>query len=568
MKRNRMVARVLEQMAELLEMAGEESFRAASYRRAARAVANLEDDIALRAAAGDLTRIPGIGEKLADKITAILATGTFPAYQRQLSRLAPGVVELLALPGLGPKTVRLLSEQLGITSVAALEAALAGRPPLIMPGLGPKTIARLQRGLELRRARERAWLLGEALPLAEEISRWLQQLPAVVRIALAGSVRRGKNLVGDIDLMVELAPGRELELLAHLQRLPLVETAVYDPSGAIRATVEGVPLEVVILSAEQYLPAVFTATGSKAHQQQLAERARERGLPWPPPAAGGETIDDYEARAYRLLGLEYIPPELREDRGRLLTEPPAGLIALEQIRGDLHVHSDWSDGLEPLAEMAAAARERGYAYLAVTDHSRALAISRGLDRERLLRQWREIDELNRNQQEFRILRGIEVDIRADGSLDLDDDLLAVADLVVAAVHSGFQQERDRMTARIVAALRHPAVDILAHPTGRLLLRREPYAVDLEAVFAAALAGNKALEVNACPERLDLGEEPLRAFCARGGLVAINTDAHDRQSLADIRYGVLTARRSGVAADRVVNTWKLEQLNAWRNSRRR
>lgn len=569
MMRNMEVAWAFSETANLMEIAGEDGFRSRAYRQAARAIADLDEDIEELSAQGRLREIPGIGRELEKKINQLLATGSFPAYDRLREKVPPGLVAMLELPGLGVKSVRLIYEQLGITTLDELEAAARRRQIRELPGLGSKTELGILRGIEMLRSRGGRVPLGLAQPLGEELIGFLNSLPPVAGAALAGSVRRGCDLVGDVDLVAAAADEEAENVVQSFIRHPKVKDIIeIDSRRALIRSFLGVKVELVVVHPRDFLLTVFHNTGSRAHWEALEEFAASRDLKFTFPANLNSVVE-FEKAIYSGLGLDYIAPELREGRGEIAAADCRRLpqlVRLEDVQGDLHLHTNWSDGVNNLEQLVAAAKACGYQYIAITEHSKSLAISRGLNEERLRSQVEEIKRLNRQEKEFHILTGIEVDILGNATLDLPDDLLAELDLVIASIHSGFRQEPERITERILAALENPHVDILAHPTGRMLARREPYAFDLERVFHTAVKTKTALEINASPDRLDLSAENARRFIELGGYLAINTDAHDIRRLDDMKYGVITARRGWVEADRVINTWPLAKLLHWLKQR--
>jgi len=567
---NYQVAWLLEEIGDLLEIKGEDPFKVRAYRRAAQVLRGWAEEVAQVAREGRLTEIPGVGKALAGKIEEILATGTCRALERLRQEVPPGLRQMLDIPGVGGRTVGIIWRALGITTVAELEAAAREHRLRTIRGLGAKKEEAILHGIDLLRMRLDRSPLGLAYPVARELAGYLASLPVVDRVEIAGSVRRGKDLVKDVDLVAASAePARVMDFFLHM---PVVDEVVLQ--GETRAQVRtrfGLTVDLRVVSREEFPCAWQYLTGSAEHNVRLRARARERGL----------KLNEYglfasderrlpvaeEADIYRHLGLQFIPPELREDRGEIeAAEAGAlpGLVEESHLQGDLHCHTDWSDGGNTLEEMARAAMARGYRYLAVCDHSRSLTVANGLDAERLARQAAEIEALNRKWEkegkDFRLLRGIEVDILPDGRLDLDDDVLAGLDIVIASVHSGFRQDRETMTARIERALRNPHVDVLGHPTGRLIGRRAEYAVDVRRIFEVARAEGKALEINASPDRLDLCDELAREAAREWGIpLVISTDAHSTGGLDDMHFGVQVARRAWLGREHILNCADASQL---------
>ncbi|MFQ5840100.1 MAG: DNA polymerase/3'-5' exonuclease PolX [Candidatus Methylomirabilales bacterium] len=560
------VAQVLKEAADYLELRGENPFRVRAYRRAAETIAGLGEEVRHLIERGTLEEVPGVGKDLAAKIREIAETGTFREYDQVRGGLPPGLLRLLEIPTVGPKTVKLLYDALGIDSLQALEgAARAGRLHGL-PGLGAKTEANVLKGIEeLKRASDRT-PLGRALSLAETIIGALRDIKGVRRVDYAGSLRRMKETVGDIDILaISQQPKLVMEAFLGLPQVSDV-LARGETKASIR-TSEGIQVDLRVLEERAYGAALAYFTGSKAHNIRLRELARKRGLKlseyglftertgkW----VGGRT----EEEIYHRLGLPGIPPELREDSGEIeaaLAGRLPDLITVADIRGDLHVHTDWSDGDHPLEEIVETARHRGYEYVAITDHSPSLGVARGLTVDRLRRQGETIAAINRRLKGFRVLRGTEVDILADGRLDFPDRVLADLDFVVASVHSGLRQDPARMTARLLKALESPYVRALGHPTGRMLGEREGYAFDTNLIFRAAKERGVAVEVNASPFRLDLGDALCRAAKEAGLSFVIDTDMHTLSNFDHMALGVATARRGWVEKKDVLNALPLPAL---------
>ncbi len=576
------VAEVFDQIALLLEIEGESVFRIRSYQRAAEAIRGLGEELSAIRAGDGLQSIPGIGEAIALKIEELLDTGELQYLNRLLARYPEGFLELLKVPGLGPRRAALFYHELGISSIDELEqAALSGRLRALK-GMGEKSEQKLLAAIESYwQGRERA-LLGEILPQAEEMVAYLRELPEVLRADYAGSTRRGRETIGDVDLLAASErPAQVCAAFAESGTLARVQLAGDTKVSGMLSGGRQVDLRVV--EPDSYGAALMYFTGSQQHNIRLRERGQRMDLTLneyglfeigadgePGERVAGET----EAEVYEALGLTFIPPELREDRGEIAAAEAGELpelIDLADIRCDLHVHSTWSDGRASIEQLAAAARERGHTHLGIADHSQALYVAGGLKPADVLRQRAEVDKLNARLADegakFTVLLGIEADILTDARLDLDDDVFAAVDFVLGAVHQGFSANADRMTARVVEALHTGRVDILAHPTGRLLLGGERYALHLSEVIDAAVEMEVALEINAAPDRLDLSDVHSRLAVERGALLSINTDAHDLSHLDFLRFGVITARRGWVGAGSVINTWPLRRLRSWLRKRR-
>ena len=555
---------ILREIADLLELKGENPYKIRAYRHAARQVEHLPDDIAQLGAEGRLREIPGIGPALEKKIDEWLSTGEMTYYQQLRAEVPPGLLDLLTIPGVGPRMVLTLHRQLGVESIDDLEAAARGRKIRQVKGFGGKTEMAILRGIEMWRRRGGQVLAYMARPIAIELTKRLAALRGVLKAELVGGLRRRQETVASGDILVlaeEPAP-----ILAAFCELPIIEQVKQRQEDRAKVLLtSGLEVNLYCAAPAAYPTARQQFTGSEAHNRRLEELAAKAGLVLRPTglfSPEGQVAVADEADLYRLCGLPFIEPELREDRGEVeaaLNGQLPCLIKEEDIQGDLHVHSHWSDGTASIRTMAEALRERGRKYMAVCDHSRSLAIARGLSLERLKKQREEIRQLNEELDGFRILRGVEVDILADGRLDYPDEGLAEMDVVVASIHTGFNQPGEKITERILAAMQNPHVDIIAHPTGRLLGRREPLAIDVERIIEEAVRTGTILEINAYPDRLDLNEVHARWAREAGVLLAINTDAHGTDQLDYLEYGVGVARRAWLEPKDVVNCRPWEEL---------
>jgi DNA polymerase (family X) len=563
--RNFELAECFQEIADLLEIREENVFRVRAYRRAAQQLENLAEDAVEALRAGK--KIPGIGADLAAKIREWADSGTM-AYLEELRKGLPrGVRQLMGLPGVGPKTAKLLHERLGIDSVERLEEACRSGRILEVPGIRQKTCQNILRGIETWRLGQARMPLARALPLADGLVRALREEPSVRAIEVAGSLRRRVETVGDVDILV--TSDRPAAVLDRFVRLPQVASVLAhgETKSSIRHR-ENLQVDLRVVEPDAFGAALQYFTGSKHHNVKLRELAVRKRLKISEYGVfdpqGRRVAGRTEAEVYAAVGLPWIPPELREDTGEIEAAgagalPP--LVDVGDIRGDLHAHTDWSDGHHPLEDLVAAAEARGYEYVVVSDHSRSATIARGLTPEQLRDQIRKIRVLQARHR-IRILTGTECDILADGSLDFPDDVLAELDVVLAAVHSRFKQPGPEMTARICRALENPHIRILVHPTGRLLGSREPYDVDLERVFAAARRHGKAVEINASPWRLDLKDTHARRARDLGLMLAIDTDTHYLSELDHIGLGIATARRAWIGPEQVVNALPLDRLLAW------
>ena len=558
---NAEIAAMFDQTAELLEIQGENQFRVRAYRRAARVIEGLPQSVgSLLSAGSDLSELPGIGKDLAGKIADIVETGHFGLLDT-LKRKLPGQLgDIAALPGLGPKRVKLLYDKLKVRTLDDLRRVIKlGRLHEIR-GFGPVIEEKLSAALAKPRT-EKRFKLFIAEGEAEALTAFLR---GCGRVVVAGSYRRRRDTVGDLDVLVTAADGAAVgDKLVHYDNI--AEVLAHGPTRTTVVLRSGLQVDVRVVPDQSYGAALLYFTGSKSHNIALRGLANdhdwklnEYGLFSGKRRIAGAT----EEEVYQKLGLPFIPPELREDRGEIAAARAnvlPRLVALADMRGDLHVHSDWTDGTTSIAEMAQAAQSLGYRYVALTDHSRRIAMSHGLDPAKLSRQGREIDRLNAKLNGFTILKGIEVDILKDGELDLPDSSLSQLDVVVAAVHSHFDLPRQAQTERVLRAMENRHVSIIAHPTGRLIGEREPYEIDMDRIIAAARDSGCALEINAEPDRLDLNDIHAHAAKSMGARLAISTDAHSVNALKYMRFGVDQARRGWVTADDVLNTQPLTQL---------
>ena len=570
---NQEIAEFFKRIGDMLDILGENRFKVLAYRRAAENILNLGQDIHTYWQAGTLQEIPGIGQAIAEKIDELLNTGHLEFYERLQDQVPTGVVSLLEIPDVGPKTAKLLWEELGLQSVGEVETAARNGELRGLPGLGAKSEAKILAGIEALYQRSDRIPLGIAWPVAFDLLEDLQaSCPDVLDATVAGSLRRMRSTIGDIDLLASSrAPDAVMRAFVEL---PTVANVVL--SGETKTTVRlqnGLQADLRVLEPDHWGAALQYFTGSQSHNVRVREIAQKQNL----------SLSEYgfkredgtlmpcpeEADVYETLGMSWIPPELREDRGEIqaaLADQLPKLVAWDDILGDLHAHTDWSDGVGTLEEMAEAARQHGYRYLLISDHTQSLGVASGLTPERLHAQRAEIDALNEKWQDFTLLQGCELEIKADGSLDFSDEELAELDFVVASVHTSLRQERAQITERVMNALRNPYVDVIGHPSGRILGQRQESAVDLDAVIEVAAATGTALEVNSIPNRLDLDDVHVREALKRGVRLAINSDAHHPGGLDSLYYGLATARRGWATSSDVLNTLNLDELRAWRQAR--
>jgi DNA polymerase (family X) len=566
------VAAILDEIATLLELQGENPFRARAYATASRAIAQLERNLADVVAAGELDQIAGIGETLRDKINTLVTTGALPFYDDLRAKTPPGLLAMLRLPGLGPKRIKLLYDDLGIDDLDKLKAAAESGKIAKLKGFGAKTQTNLLQGLAFLSEGAGRLRIDQALVIAEALLAGVRGAPGVQRMELCGSLRRRKETVGDIDILVSAADaGPIIERFVTLPQVQRVAGRGETKASVVVADFDGDSQRVVmnadlrVVRDAQFAFALNYFTGSKDHNVALRQRAIERGLKLNEYELAGPKKSiacKDEADLYAALDLDYIPPELREQTGEIEAAENHTLPALlefKQLQGIFHCHTTASDGAATLTEMAEAARAHGYKYLGIADHSQSLGVANGLSPARVKQQRKEIAALNATQKGFHVFSGTECDILGDGTLDFDDDLLEGFDYVVASVHTLFNQPEEEMTRRIVRAVSHPRVTMLGHATGRLLLRREGYHVDLEAVLQAAAKHGTMIEINANPYRLDLDWVHCKRARQLGVQLVINPDAHSTGDYDFVRFGVDVARRGWLTKENVFNTKTLAQV---------
>ena len=571
--KNTEIAKVFQDIADLLELKGENTFKIRAYQRASRAIGHLPKEIEIMLEEGeDVKTIPGVGEAISKKTTELVTTNKLGYYEELKSEFPEGVTSLLEIPGIGPRTAKRLSAELGIKSVHELEQAIKDGRVTGMFRLGDKAAGNILHQIQALRRKDQRIPIGEALPVVEEILSALRPLPGVRNLTAAGSLRRFRETLGDIDLM-GTADNPE-EVINTFVALPQIREVLAQGSTKASAILPGgLQADLRMVEHDSFGSLLQYFTGSKQHNIALRQRGQKQKLKLSEYGIVDLAKDKLEKFAteeafYHRLGLQYIPPELREAQQEIdLAEQGAipELVKLTDIRGDLHTHTDWSDGHESIESMAAAAKAHGYQYLAITDHSGGRGIAHGLNEERLRRQIDEIKQLNQQLDGIRILAGIEVDIRADGSLDMPQEILADLDIVVAAIHSGMAQSEEQITGRIIGAIQNPHVDIIAHPTCRLLGEREPVAIDLEAVFRAAVKYNKALEINAMTNRLDLKDIHIYRARELGVKLTMDTDAHSSAQLDFMRFGVGIARRGWCQPEHILNTRPSDEVMAFLES---
>ena len=562
---NAQIAAVFDEIADILEFQGANAFRVRAYRNASRTIVDLGEPLTKWVGEGRaLTEIPGIGKDLAEKIGSLLETGDLKQWRELREKVPTGVLALLRVPGLGPKKAAALHRELGIQNLDMLRAACEQQKVRELKGFGAKTEEQILKGLDFAAAAGTRFLWAQADAHAQALRAHLLACSSIEKLELAGSYRRGRETVGDLDILVtSLDHAEVMDRFAAFDSVADI-MARGDTKMSVRL-LNGLQVDLRVVPGESFGAALQYFTGSKEHNVILRGRAKAAGLKineWGvfrgEERVGGAT----EEEVYAALDLPWIPPELRESR-REFQWADAGelpeLITVDDLKGDLHMHTTATDGKATLEEMVAAAQAIGLKYIAITDHSNRVTMANGLDGTRLMKQWEEIDRLNERLRGFTVLKGVEVDILERGGLDIEDEVLRHADWVVASLHYGQSQPREQITRRIVGALENPYVCAIGHPTGRLINARDRYDVDLEAVFAAAKQHNKCLELNSSPQRLDLDDVACAVARDQGIPIVISTDAHGTESLGNLRHGVLQARRAGLTKADVANTRTWPQL---------
>ena len=563
--KNQEIAKIFNEIAELLEIKGDNPFRIRAYQRAAMNIEGLSTSVET-ITHEELLKVPGIGQDLSGKIEEYIKTGKIQSHEDLKHEIPEGLLTILSVPGIGPKTARMLFENLKIKNLDDLEELSSGHKLIGVPGIKEKTEENILKGIAmLKRGRERQ-PLGKVLPIANDILETLRKNAPVSKIDITGSIRRWKDTIKDIDILVtSAAPPKVMRVFVHLPQVK--EIILQGPTKSSVIIHEGLQVDLRVVAKESYGAALAYFTGSKAHNIRLRERAVKMGLKINEYGIfrekdnvrlGGEKEED----TYRILGLPYIPPELREDQGEIeaaLEGKLPELVKAEDIKGDLHVHSKWSDGSHTFEQLVDAAKKLGYSYFALTDHSKGLAVAHGLTVEKLMEQKRQISLLNNKLEGFRILHGTEVDIKSDGGLDFPDEALKELDIVVASIHSGFKQSREQLTGRIISAMKNPHVSIVAHPTGRLIGERDAYELDMDEIFKVAKKTGTVLEINAYPLRLDLSDIHVKRAKEMGIPIVISTDAHILTQFKYMSYGVSIARRGWLEKNDILNTLEADEL---------
>jgi len=561
------VAHIFREMADFLSIKGENPFRVRAYQKAADALEHLSGDLEILYHQGKLQGITGIGKGMLEKIETILETGKLPAYEELKKEIPEGLRELLFIPEMGPKTVKVIYEKGNVKNIEDLEKFVQSHKLRNLPGMGAKTEENILRGIKLYRSSKGRILLGKALPLAEKVIAELKNSVSsyIEKISPAGSLRRGKETIGDIDILV--SSSNSSPIMDAFTNFSFVEGVL--AKGKTKSSVltnDGLQIDLRVVSPDSFGAALQYFTGSKSHNINLRERAIRKGLKINEYGVftqkGEKLAGKNEEDVYASLSLPLIPPELREDRGEIEAGEKGkipNLLKEDEIKGDLHIHTKASDGANSIEELIEKAKQKGYEYIAITDHSASLKIAGGLSGDRLLQQINQIKEINFHLQGFKVFAGSEVDIKKDGNLDYPDELLQKLDIVIAAVHTSLKQNKKTMTNRIIKALRNPFIRIFAHPTGRLLGEREASSIDLDKVLQVAKEENIWIEINAQPQRLDLTDLWIKEAKKRNIKLVINTDAHHLGNLDFMPFGVITARRGWLEKVNVVNTLPLRDF---------
>ena len=569
------VARILNEIGTMLELKGENPFKSRAYYNGARSIESITEDIQTLVESGKLAGMKGIGQALHEKITELVTEGELVYYEDLKSSIPEGLLDMLDIPGLGPKKVRKIWQELEISTIGELEYACQENRLTDLEGFGQKTQEKVLDGIEYLKKYQDRWLLDDAYKAADPLLKYVDSHDKVNRAQLAGSLRRMKETVKDVDILASVAEEDRQSVMNDFSKHEMVAEVI--GSGETRTSVRlksGIQADLRLVSDEEFPFALHYFTGSKEHNTAMRSIARKQEIKMNEyglftPNEERITCAD-EAEIFKSLGLNYIPPGLRENMGEIeyaSDSPIPALLTERDIRGIIHIHTNYSDGVPSIRNWVEECRNRGYSYLGITDHSQSAFYANGLKPDRLAEQWEEIEEVGSDYPDFRIFQGIESDILPDGSLDYEDDILEQFDFVIASVHSHFQLSRSQQTERLIRAVKNPYTTILGHPTGRLLLAREEYAVDMPAVIRAAGGAGTVIEINANPRRLDLDWRLGPLAREQGVLTAINPDAHSFKGLDYMRYGVGVARKGWFQADEVINTWHADRLAEFFKERR-
>lgn len=560
--KNKAIANIFDKIADILEFKGEISFKVNAYRNASRVLKDLQEDVELFSKQGKLRELPGFGDALVKKVDEYLSTGTIQKYEQISREVSPDLLNLLNIQNLGPKTLALAHKELVVNNIDDLIRVIDGGSLSQLPGFGPKKVENIKKGIEFYLTAQQRISIGMALPIIEAIIEQLSKKSKIEKICPAGSVRRMKETVGDIDILA--ASEQPKDLIAIFTSLPDVAdvSAAGDTKASIRLKESGIQVDLRVVSLDSYGAAQQYFTGSQAHNIKVRGLAKKQSL----------KINEYgvfhqdkklagssEKEVYNAIGLDWIPPEMREDRGEIelaaIGKLPH-LVELNDVQGDLHIHSNYSDGHYSIDSIVSEAQRIGYHYIAICDHSQSAQYARGLSIDRLLLQIKEIEELNKGLNNFKILKGIEVDILPDGKLDFPDEILSKLDIVVASIHTAFTRNPSE---RILTAMDNPLVDIIGHPTGRLISQREGYQIDLPKICEKAQEKGTILEINSYPDRLDLSDVDAKYAAEQGIMLAINTDAHALENLSYMKFGIATARRAWLTKNNILNCLNLKEI---------
>jgi len=571
---NKEIARIFNEIADFLEIKGELSFKINAYRRAAQNIENFSKDISELYKEDKLHTIPGVGKELAEKIKQFIETGKVKKHEELKAEIPAGLLEIMKVPGVGPKKAKLFYEKLKIDSIDKLEEAALSHKLSTLPGIQKKTEENILKGIEFLKRSSGRIPLGKALPLSQRIIEYLLQKKVVERAEACGSIRRRKETIGDIDILgISPKPEKAMEAFTKMEIVKEVLA-----KGATKSSViveDNIQVDLRIVDKDSFGSALQYFTGSKEHNIKLRELAIKKGLKINEYGVFDVKTDKKiagkdEEDVYKAIGLPWIPPEIREGgeeielaiHGRL-----PELVELEDIKGDLHVHSKWSDGTASIEEIAIRAKEMGLKYILIADHTKGLGVAGGLDEEEISEQIKEIDSLNKKLKGVRILKGIEANIQNDGSLDVSDEVLKSLDMVIASIHHGFKNPPDVLTKRMVKAIENPCVEVIAHPTGRILGERDAYEIDIDEVMSACKKNGVALEINAYPLRLDLNDILSRRAMEKGIMLSIGTDAHQIDQMSYLTYGVYVARRAWLKKENLINCMELDELMRYLKKKR-
>jgi len=570
MSANADVASVLYEIGEILTVKGD-TFRSRAYQMAAQRITALTEDIRAIKAQGELESIPGVGKSISAVISEVLDTGQSKILEELRESLPKGVRDLMELEGVGPKLAMRLNQELGVASIDDLEKAAKEGRVRELKGFGPRKEANILVSIDAYRSRQTRFLLGAILPVVDQLTKYMRKSDAVLKVEVAGSARRRKETIGDLDVLASSMKPEEVTQ-RFITMPPVIRVVSH---GTTRSTVvlEGqIQVDLRVVAPEEYGSALQYFTGSKEHNVKLRTIGVKKGFKLNEYGLFDRDTDrrvagEDEEGIYRAMGMDIMPPELRENTGEIeaaMEHRLPRLVEEKEIRGDLHIHTKWSDGTATVEEMAEKARSMGLEYIAITDHTKSLGIARGLDEARLREQVKEIERLNRRLEGFTVLTGTEVDVKADGSLDLPDSVLKDLDFVIASIHSGFKSNEEKMTNRLIAAMNNEYVDAVGHPTGRIIQKRNPYELNLDRVFEAAAGQNVMMEINAFPDRLDLSDVNSRAAMQAGCVMEIGTDSHASNQLDFIPLGVSVARRGWLESEDVANTMPIEKVVNYRH----